>query len=187
MVDGVERDPAMAREAAPWCRTLWVADLETLDLEEAFAGVTYDYVICADVLEHLRDPGKVLSRIHSLLQPGAQLLVSVPNVAHTGVLLALAEGAFPYRHEGLLDITHLRFFTRSSFLDLLVERGFSVCDLDRVVLPLPHTEFADFAVRADPRLLALLASRADAEVYQYVLAAEAVSPPSEPVGGSERN
>jgi 2-polyprenyl-3-methyl-5-hydroxy-6-metoxy-1,4-benzoquinol methylase len=69
-------------------------------------------VVLADVLEHLPDPVRVLRSVHSLLNPGARIVVSVPNVAHVSVRAQLLFGRFRYSARGILDRTHLRFFTQ---------------------------------------------------------------------------
>ena len=82
-------------------------------------------MILADVLEHLSDPDSTLDRVVSLQQPDCLILISVPNVANIWVRLNLLFGHFEYSERGILDRTHLRFFTRSSFLRLLEQ-----CDLE---------------------------------------------------------
>lgn len=81
-------------------------------LEEIF-----DFVICADVLEHLKDPTNALDFISLKLKFGGQVLVSMPNVAHMDIILNLLEGKFNYSEFGILDNTHLRFFTKKSFVE----------------------------------------------------------------------
>jgi 2-polyprenyl-3-methyl-5-hydroxy-6-metoxy-1,4-benzoquinol methylase len=73
-----------------------------------------DVIICGDVLEHLIDPWRVLTWLAELAAPGCQVLASVPNVGHWTVIRDLLAGRWEYQDEGLLDRTHLRFFTRQS-------------------------------------------------------------------------
>lgn len=93
----------------------------------------YDAVIFADVLEHLADPVAVLRRVHGLLEPeGGQLVLSLPNVRHVSVLAGLIFlGDWRYRPAGILDRTHLRFFTSKSARRLLEETGFEVVAFER--------------------------------------------------------
>ena len=123
VVDGIEANPDAAAIARSSYRRVWEADLETASLAELLGESRYQYIVCADVLEHLRDPGQLLRQIANFLAPGGKLLVSIPNIGHIGVFLELLSGDFRYREEGLLDRTHLRFFTRRSFLYLLAENG----------------------------------------------------------------
>ncbi len=88
---------------------------ELPDLEPA----SLDLILCLDVLEHLINPWKTLERLDTLLKPGGSFIISVPNIRHYHVLIDLAfRGRFEYSTEGILDRTHLRFFTRSSAIDL---------------------------------------------------------------------
>ncbi len=135
-VDGVEYNPTAAAEAAPWYRHLECADLESIALNEIFAGQRYDCIICADILEHLRRPGAVLAQCPRLLAAGGRVLASVPNAAHAGLIAELLAGDFRYRPEGLLDETHLRFFTCASLLRLLEEHGLRSVALDATVVEL---------------------------------------------------
>ncbi|MGD0837166.1 MAG: methyltransferase domain-containing protein, partial [Polyangia bacterium] len=89
-----------------------------------------DCVIFADVLEHLRDPWAVCRRYRGMLGPGGTVVLSLPNIGHRAVVTSLLRGRFDYVDAGILDRTHLRFFTRSSAVELLQSCGFRV---DRVL------------------------------------------------------
>lgn len=173
VVDGVEIDPAMAEEAKPWCRKLLVGDLEQVCLSEHFPKRSYDHVVCADVLEHLRDPAYVLKQLPDLLNRNGNVLVSIPNIAYAGLILELISGGFSYRDEGLLDRTHLRFFTKTSFLDLLQALSYTVVEVDTVHLPFDMSEFASIVEQADPVLREKLMTLPDSDVYQYIVTARA--------------
>ena len=75
----------------------------------------FDYIIFADVLEHLYDPKEVLMRSQSFLNENGEIIVSIPNIAHNSVIIDLLKGDFKYRKLGILDDTHIRFFTKKSF------------------------------------------------------------------------
>ena len=98
-----------------------VANLDDERWSDTLAGEQFDVVILADVLEHLYDPGRVLDvlRESSLIAPGGYLIVSIPNASHKGTLAELVSGNFTYRPTGLLDETHIRFFTLNSFRALI--------------------------------------------------------------------
>jgi 2-polyprenyl-3-methyl-5-hydroxy-6-metoxy-1,4-benzoquinol methylase len=179
-VDGVELDPAAARMARSSYRSLIEADLETADLEELFEGHRYDAVVCADVLEHLRNPGRILEQARRLLKPNGALLVSVPNVGYAGVLLELLAGDFTYRPLGILDETHLRFYTRPSLLQLLTNHGFHPDKIEPVTLSLNESEFGNRMVdRFPPRVVKSVLEQPDALVYQFVVHAKLEPGPSE--------
>ncbi len=109
-VDGVEYNPVAVAEAASGYRQLECADLEQITLADHFAGCRYDFILCADILEHLRRPEALLAQLPELLASGGQVLLSVPNAAYAGLIAELLAGDFRYRPEGLLDATSSAFF-----------------------------------------------------------------------------
>ncbi len=119
---GVEPDrslPASARAGYDDWRA--VDAFEAGDWEEPF-----DAVVCADVLEHVSSPAAMLGRIRDWLRPGGILLASIPNVANVSVRAALLLGRFEYTDRGILDGTHVSFYTRSTGRRLLEGHGFQV-------------------------------------------------------------
>lgn len=171
-VDGVEIDARMAREARRFCRHLLVGDLEQLDLLKHFGDRRYDFIVCADVLEHLKNPERVLAQLTQLLAHEGRLLISIPNIAYAGVQMALLHGDFPYRFEGLLDETHLRFFTRRTFSALLERIGARILSVDPVILPIERSEFRDHSALTEPALRERLLNLPDAQAYQFIYAAD---------------
>jgi 2-polyprenyl-3-methyl-5-hydroxy-6-metoxy-1,4-benzoquinol methylase len=101
-----------------------------------WSGPPFAFVVLADVLEHLRDPEALLVRARELLADGGRLIVSVPNVAHWSVRLPLLFGRFPYAAKGILDRTHLRFYTLASIRAELERLGFTVERVETTVPPL---------------------------------------------------
>lgn len=99
------------------------ADIETINITEW--DNSFDYIILADILEHLRNPEKALHHMHRLLKPNGHLIISVPNISYLGVIKQLLHGRFIYENSGILDRTHLRFFTKFDMLELLKKSGFS--------------------------------------------------------------
>lgn len=122
-VDGVTYNPREAALAQPHYRRIEIADLDQADIEALFTGEQYDRIVCADVLEHLKSPERVMAACRTLLAPGGRVLISVPNAAYAGLVAELMHGDFTYREEGLLDSTHLRFFTRRSLGEFLAAQG----------------------------------------------------------------
>jgi 2-polyprenyl-3-methyl-5-hydroxy-6-metoxy-1,4-benzoquinol methylase len=125
-VTGIELDAEAAATATAFCERVVVGDAETLDLGEHLGDERFDAVLFADVLEHLRDPRAMLRRARPFVAQGGAVVASIPNIAHISVRLALLGGEFRYRDLGLLDDTHLRFFTRASIVDLFESEGFVV-------------------------------------------------------------
>jgi O-antigen biosynthesis protein len=126
-------------------------------------------VLFADVLEHLRDPGAVLRRVRPFLAEGGTVIASIPNVAHASVRLSLLAGEFRYRAQGLLDDSHLRFFTRATIEDLFEENGYAVLRWDRRHVAIDETEIDVAAIPDD--VLERLATDTDATTYQFILQA----------------
>ena len=170
-VVGVEIDPAAAAEAAGRADRVIVGDVETLDWEEHLAGERFDAIVFADVLEHLRDPSAVLERARALLAPGGVVVASVPNVAHVSVRLALLAGEFRYRETGLLDETHMRFFTRASLQDLFERSGFAIVRRLRTRRSLEESEVEVPRGVVDEAAQALAAADDEATTYQFVVSA----------------
>ncbi len=175
-VDGVEIGKAMAEEARPWLNLLVEGDLADLSLARHFPAHVYDYVLAADVLEHLPAPQTLLAQIADMLKPEGRLIVSLPNVAYAGVLLELMDGEWRYRPEGLLDNTHIRFFTQKSGLRLLEEQGFAVLESEPVRLEFAKSEFKALFDNADPGWVEQVSSRQHADAYQFIFIAEPKTP-----------
>ena len=95
----------------------------------------FDVVVCADVLEHLTEPGRLLERIRAWLKPGGVLLASIPNVANISLRLGLLLGQFRYADRGLLDRTHVAFYTRATSRELIEGAGFRIRAEETTAMP----------------------------------------------------
>lgn len=169
-VTGIELDPGAASQAQTHAERMIVGDAETLDLDEHLHGEHFDIVLFADVLEHLRDPAGLLRRVRPFVAEDGAVVTSIPNVAHVSIRLALLGGEFRYRKTGLLDDTHLRFFTRESIDDLFESAGFVVSRWLRRRIELSDAEIAprpDVAGEA----AAILRSDPEATTYQFIVSA----------------
>ena len=137
-VTGVEPDAQAAAAARDQCEAVIHGDVEDDDCRSELEGLErFDAVVCGDVLEHLRDPWEALAFLASLLAPGGRVVVSVPNIAHWTGRRALLRGRFDYAAHGLFDVTHLRFFTRSSAHSLVAAAGLRVVSEAFAPAPLP--------------------------------------------------
>jgi SAM-dependent methyltransferase len=169
-VVGVELNAEAARLAEDQCARVLVGDAEELDLEAELAGERFDAILFADVLEHLRDPAAVLRRVTPLLADGGVVVASIPNVAHAAVRLALLGGAFRYREQGLLDESHLRFFTRDGVQDLFEGSGYIITRWLRRRIEVEETEIAvPHSVPEEARAWAT--GDPEATTYQFVVRA----------------
>lgn len=121
---GIEYDPDVAELARRHLDQVFVGDIESIDLP--FPAGYFDAIICADVLEHTRDPWSVLRRLRPLLSDSGSLVISIPNIRHLSVMLKIFFDRFEYEPHGILDRGHLRFFTRHTVLDMLDSTGFVV-------------------------------------------------------------
>ena len=122
---GVELSEAAAAVAAGVCDRVLIGDAVAClrDLPDA----RFDCVVMNDVLEHLADPAALLGQARRLLRPGGTLVASLPNVRYFfNVVDLVVHGRWDYVDEGILDRTHLRFYTRGSLRRLLEEEGFTV-------------------------------------------------------------
>ena len=147
-----------------------IADLDRDDFVPMLEGAQFDVVLFGDVLEHLRDPLMTMRRARTALAPGGYAVVSAPNFAHVDVRLALLDGHFEYRDAGLLDRTHLHFFTRDSLDRLLSDAGFLPVEHHRILVELFCTE-----VRPSVDIPREIVDRAlldpEALTYQFVIKA----------------
>jgi SAM-dependent methyltransferase len=126
-VAGVELSSEVAAlaRARPGVDDVVVGNIEQLTLD--FAPESFDLLVAGHVLEHTADPWAVLRKLRPYLRPGGQLIGAVPNVRHTSVLLPLLlRGAWQYQESGIMDWTHLRFFTRGTIVQLLRSTGFDI-------------------------------------------------------------
>jgi 2-polyprenyl-3-methyl-5-hydroxy-6-metoxy-1,4-benzoquinol methylase len=147
-VVGVERDPASAAAARKHYKAFYELDIEAgLELPEP----AFDVVIAGDVIEHLGDAVAGLRILASRLQTRGRILISVPNIAFVTVRLGLLCGRFEPAPRGILDATHLHFFTRRSVRRLVADAGLRVVRMRGVPPPLPL--MADWLARWPGRLL----------------------------------
>ena len=175
-VRGIEPSPAPAALARACLDGVHVGGAEDVLPPEWPAP---DCIVFADCLEHMLDPWSVLARLTELLAPGGSVVISLPNVAHHTVLLGALRGRWDYADSGLLDRTHVRFFTRLTLLELLAQAGLAPVVFERVFRGPRSRRLANFLERvgrlvARPDSSVLLRSRAtvaDLLTYQYLVVA----------------
>jgi O-antigen biosynthesis protein len=177
-VVGVEISAEAAEIARGRADRVIVGDAEELDYEELLGNEQFDAVLFADVLEHLRDPEALLRRIRPFVAETGAVIASIPNVAHGSLRLALLSGAFRYRPTGLLDDTHLRFFTRDSIQDLFESTGYMVTHWQRHRIDIAETEIAPPVVPLPEEIQQWLASDPEVTTYQFVIRAVPTKEPS---------
>ena len=131
-IDAIEPNTDWAEAAKPYYRRVMNSTVEAADLPDN----TYDCIVCADVLEHLPDPLSTLERLRQAAKPDATFIISLPNVAHLAVRTMLLFGRFPKMERGILDKTHLQFFTKDTAKNLLFDAGLKVDRTLTTIVPL---------------------------------------------------
>ncbi len=181
-VSGIEYDEALAQKARPFLDRLVVADLNEVDLADQFPAESFDVVVFGDVLEHLLDPDAVLAASLRLLRPDGRVVISIPNVAHGSLRLALLQGRWNYTPTGLLDRTHIRFVTYDTLLAMLERSGLAVTQMLATVADALGTEVAVDSDTLPSEFVNWVREQPHAQEYQFVLAARRVTgdvPPTE--------
>jgi 2-polyprenyl-3-methyl-5-hydroxy-6-metoxy-1,4-benzoquinol methylase len=171
-VVGVELDSEAASQAEHECERVIVGDAEAIDYDSELNDDRFDAITFADVLEHLRDPGQLLRRVRPFLTEDGVVIASIPNIAHGNVRLALVAGEFRYRQIGLLDETHLRFFTREGVQELFEGAGLFVHNWLYKRLDIGATEIALPELPFTSELREWLERDENATVYQFIVRAQ---------------
>ena len=136
-------------------------------------SLKFDYILFADVLEHLPNPGEILYLFSKKLKQNGKILTSLPNIAHFDISQNLINRTFNYNNIGLIDNTHLRFFTRNSFFEMIDKVNeiygttFHVEEIGKTIILSPDTE-------KYPNLYEILNQDGEACVLQYVYEIEKV-------------
>ena len=125
---GIEIVPEYAQLAKRHCDKVMTLDIETPDVDFLRKKLSGDCWIFADSLEHLRDPWSLLSKIRQIIPSDGSIVACIPNAQHWSIQARLSCGAFVYEDIGLLDRTHLRWFTRTTIFDMFEKAGFKIVD-----------------------------------------------------------
>jgi 2-polyprenyl-3-methyl-5-hydroxy-6-metoxy-1,4-benzoquinol methylase len=170
-VVAIEMDPDAAAIAEKWAERVVVGDLDDGTLWQELEGEQFDAITFGDVLEHLRDPlATMRAAVHNLKSSGI-VAVSVPNIAHGDVRIALLKGEFPYHDTGLLDRTHIQFFTKRNLENLIREAGLFPVETRRIVKPLFQTELEIKRDDVAQSTINSILEDPEAETYQFVVKA----------------
>jgi 2-polyprenyl-3-methyl-5-hydroxy-6-metoxy-1,4-benzoquinol methylase len=171
VVTAVERDARFSENLSEIADEVIITDLDWLDLRERLSGKKFEVILAGDVLEHCSKPELVLLQIHDLLTPDGYVVISLPNIAHGDVRLSLLTGTFDYSDTGLLDRTHLRFFTRSSIYTFLSQSHFEVEAVFASTASIGTTEFGPPKAEIPIEAIQFVQKDPDALVYQYIVKA----------------
>ena len=148
-----------------------ITDLDRLDLVKKLQGEKFDVIIAGDVLEHTTKSELILLQLQELLEEDGYVVASIPNIAHGDVRLTMLEGNFPYAESGLLDKTHLQFFTRSSVKELFNNNGFDIAEIYHTIVALGQTELQVNLSSFDAGIVDYVRNAKDSNVYQFIIKA----------------
>jgi 2-polyprenyl-3-methyl-5-hydroxy-6-metoxy-1,4-benzoquinol methylase len=178
-VFGVEKDPHAAWQAQRHCDYVFTEDLDDAASLDALQFEKFDVITLVDVLEHLRHPEALLERLKPLMMEQSTVLLSVPNVAHASVRLELLTGDFRYEDAGILDSTHLKFFTLQSLKSMLARCGFVINEIDYTWHDMPDAVIARYlsqvGIDATPRILDYF-HQPEAVAYQFIVSVSLPAP-----------
>lgn len=136
-VDVVEKSFEAIKKIPKKTRSIFNKSIENYEIYKLLAS-DYEFIVIADVLEHLIDPEQVLKKLLNLASPGTKLLISLPNIASWVIRKQLFfNGDFEYQESGLLDKTHLHFYTVNTFPKILKKNGWKVESIEGTVTRFP--------------------------------------------------
>ncbi len=188
-VVGIEYVTEAAAIAADRLDRVLVGDAETMDLSAHFQAGEFDAILFADVLEHLRDPDAMLRRVLPFLSPRGCVIASIPNVRNCTVLTMLAAGDWTYEEAGLLDRTHVHFFTQREIQRMIGRAGLRLDDM-RFVLDRNHAAWVASGKPVDVSIGSItvrnrtVMAAEELFVYQFLLRADQA--PTDPFASRER-
>lgn len=168
VVDGIESDHTAAEAASAIYRFVYRGQFPTTCPDHL-----YDTIVCNDVLEHMVDPWSAVESMRSLLDEHGCVVASIPNMRHWSALRPLLlQGRWDYQDHGILDRTHLRWFTRVTIAEMFQDASFEVLRLEPLSWSSPTRLYWRIARHLAPRLIEDLMTK------QYVIVARATTPPT---------
>ena len=171
LVDIVEIDTDSGKLAEKFARNACVGEIEG-DLDgnkwfDIYKYNRYDCIVLLDVIEHLKYPKKLLQRLYELLKPEGKVLVSTPNIAHNSIIINLFNNKFQYTDLGILDSTHLKFFTYYSLCELFHDIGYVIANKEYKQIIVGENEIKCNYKDVPREFAACLRKRPFADVYQF--------------------
>ena len=175
-VDIVEVDKQSFDTAMPYARSGCLGDIDCKGWSDIFKPCKslyggYDYILFADVLEHLKYPSETLQMAVQLLKKDGNIIISIPNICHNDIIIQLFNDHFRYTDLGLLDSTHIHFWGKEDFRLFCENVGLNVISTRKVMFPTQGTE-QRLDSRANAELISLLRKREYGEVYQWIFTCE---------------
>jgi len=145
---GIEIDAEYAEVARQFCREVVSGNIEHFEEEKFLKLFPSDCWIFGDVLEHLYDPWALLKRIRPQLAPDAQIIACIPNAQHWSIQVSLNCGQFRYQDQGLMDRTHIRWFTRITMIEMFASSGYKIIEAGARTFDEPNREKILPSIRA---------------------------------------
>lgn len=173
-VTGIEINQEAAKIAEQYCQRVITADLDSISISKIVEDQNFDVVVFGDILEHLRNPRNIIEEVKPILKPGGYIVASIPNIAHGAIRLALLQGKFEYTKYGILDDTHIKFFTRKTIEELFELSGYFIDTIERTTMPLfsnssllPQVTKADF----NDQIISYVEQEKEVETLQFIIRA----------------
>lgn len=166
----VEFDPVLFEHVMGFAQDGFLGNIEEYKWNEHFAGKKFDFIIFADVLEHLTDSEKALEEASKYLAPNGEILLTFPNLAHNSVLIDLFNNKLDWKQYGLLDRTHNSFYTQQGFEELFERIGLSIRREDFTYSQVGQNELSASYDELPEMVRYDFKNRPFGEVYQYFYA-----------------
>lgn len=167
-VYAVEFNKEAAKDAAQYTEKIVVDNIENYSWKKEFKDIQFDCITFADILEHLYYPERVMGGVRAFLKESGSILVSIPNVSHNSIIIDLLKNEFNYHPIGLLDSTHIRFFTKKTFDDLIRHNGYFIRYVSALYLRPEDTEFENSYDELPEEIANYLSKLNFGEAYQFV-------------------
>lgn len=165
---GIEISTDAAREAAHHLDAVHVMDVESDNLSALPGG--YDLVVLGDLLEHMKNPERLLERLFDMTSETASMVICLPNMGHVSVLHRLLAGDISYDDAGLLDRTHLRFYSASSAFKTILDAGWLPDLRDTYDVPIAENKTDQLIMMAAESMgLPSATARRNLSTYQMVI------------------
>jgi ubiquinone/menaquinone biosynthesis C-methylase UbiE len=173
---GVEIDPEYQSLSERYCDTVYLENFESPTKALLDEVNDADFIIFSDVLEHMYNPWQVLKTLSTRIPASCRILASIPNIQHWSIQMRLVNGDFEYADSGLLDRTHVRFFTRKTMIELFTKNGFSINQVIPRIFSFPNQDEHLSIIRKNAELLNINVQEAviDAASFQLVIDAQKV-------------
>lgn len=167
-VYAVELDEDAAAECSKYTEKIIIGDIEEGNWAEELNGKLFDGIIFADVLEHLRNPEKVLELVKHFLKKSGSIYISIPNITHNSILINMINNKFNYTPTGILDETHLHFWGYDNLLELVYKLGMTPVMQKATYCGMENEVGVSYEL-ISPILQQELLKRRYGHVYQFVL------------------